>query len=500
MKSKIAPILGAALLLGLSFDWLFYGKIPGVSVVIYTLVILCVSLFLARQFKAHLNQSVYGLMPLVFFFAFMVFVRANEFLTFLNILLVIYLLLLMTRLAVWPDRRLKQLEVKHYFNFIGLPFRFLREAVQTFKQALNNRANIHQAAYIPILRGILISLPILFIFVLLLSSADMVFKKYADSLFSLHFDGETVFRWGLIGFVTSLFTGAYALIFMRPAKHEITSSKQKNFGLGATEATIILSSVSLLFFIFVMIQLAYLFGGADQVTHAGYTYAEYARKGFFELITVGMITLLLLWSIKRAVEFRSLSQALVFKWLSAVLIAEVLVIMLSAHLRLDLYEDAYGFTMQRLLSHLFILWLASAFILLFIYIFRDEKENQFALRLFISAIGFFVLLNLINPDAFIARQNINRFHQTGKVDVYYLQDLSFDAVPVIAKQLESPNKELRSSAANALSYIYDFRQQGDTHWQSTNLSYNRAKQILRDKSWQIESEKTTEADPPGYVD
>ncbi len=358
MKRRTLPIVLASLTLGLVFDWFFYGKIPGASVFVYTSLILGITFYFAWQFKEPLNKSIYWLTPVALFFSLMVFVRANAFLAFVNACLVIYLLLMVTHLARRPTVLLQQYGITQYFNLFGsAPISIVREFFQFVLRAMSHRnAAVPKSSVTPIVRGLILSLPILVIFLILLSSADLVFKQYIDSLFNSGISPETIFRWSLIGFVASLFMGAYALIFMPSSMPENTSViARKRFDLGTTESSIILVSVSVLFFVFVLIQLTYLFGGASQIESTGHTYAEYARKGFFELIAVAAISLVLILTIKKASKLRTISQILVFKWLSGVLIAEVMGIVASAHMRLNLYEGAYGFTTLRLWSHLFIL-------------------------------------------------------------------------------------------------------------------------------------------------
>lgn len=489
MKQKAVPIAMSGLLLGLIFDWFFYEKAPGVSVFLYTILILGFTGFFMWQFERPVNKTLYWLAPLTLFFSFMVFVRASPFLTLINICLVIYLLLIILRLVRDPDASLNQLTIPKYIALaFRTPLAIMQRALQFFLGALSNR-RAPKSSVLPIVRGLLISLPILFIFLLLLSSADAVFKQFVDGLFDFHIAPETVSHLLLIGFVSSLFIGAFALIFMSSNEPEAKMFPDGvGLKLGATESSVILGSVSALFFLFVMIQLAYLFGGADQVASTGQTYAEYARKGFFELIAVAAISLVLILTVKRVVVFRAASQKTTFKWLSGILIAEVLVIMLSAHMRLNLYEEAYGFTSLRLLSHMFIFWLAIAFGLLLFHIITNSREQKFAFQLFVGVMGFFVLINLINPDSFIARQNISRFHETGKIDMYYLSNLSEDATPAIARLLEAKDERVQKSAANIL---YRQKEYGaDTgNWQSVNIAKENAKQVIRAHSTQVEAAK-----------
>ncbi|CAN5621000.1 hypothetical protein BH23PAT1_BH23PAT1_4350 [soil metagenome] len=495
MMRRAGPIIIISLLLGLVFDWFFYDKASGITVFIFTSLVLGFTYLLAHKFKHPLNKSIYWLTPVTLFFSLMLFVRANGFLAFMNILLTMYLLIMIARLAHQPSLRLGQFKIFQYVSLLGAgPLSFVREFFSFLRRVFSNRNNNNpKSSFWPIVRGVILSLPILFIFLMLLSSADLVFKGYIEVLFSPSISFETIFRLFQIGFVTSLFMGAYALIFMPASPPAVNPGMvKKGFDLGTTEASIILGSVGALFFVFVTVQLAYLFGGTDQIVSTGYTYAEYARKGFFELITVAALTMGLILTGQNDIKHRTLLQTLFFKWLCGVLIAEVLIIMLSAHMRLSLYEEAYGFTMLRLLSHLFILWLAVAFSLLLLHIIKGNSAKRFAFQLFISLLCFFAVINIINPDDYIAWKNIKRFNEVGKLDQNHLLTLSADAVPRIAELLDHPNKKVQNSTAKILYYKKGYSQKEKdyvTGWQTTNLSRQRANKIYSENAEQIEAAK-----------
>lgn len=493
MKRKIVPITLASLLLGLLFDLLFYGKIPGISVFIYSLILLGCTFYLSTLFKSSLPQEVYGLMVPILFFSFMIFVRANPFIVVMNIFLVLYLLFLSLRLAWRPDKKLRDYKVIQYLQRTAtVPLRTIGEFFITFRRAFETRGTVPKSSSrMSVVRGIFISLPILFILFLLLSSADAVFKQFADSIFDISLSGETIFRWGLIALLSCLYIGAYGRMFIQTMSSEPrTKDETQSFGLGSIESSIVLGSVSFLFFIFVIVQFAYFFGGANHFAATGYTYAEYARKGFFELIAVAFISLILIWMVKTFFRPQKGKRAdTLQKSLSAVLVAEVMIIMLSAHIRLNLYEQAYGFTSMRLLSHMFIGWLAVALLLALGYVVTKEKESQFAFQIFASILIFFALFNLVNPDAFIARQNINRYGATGRLDVYYLSNLSVDASPQIASLLKHPDPAVQNAAANILYRQEKAVDSEGIHWQSANLAKWRANKIFANNLVQIEMGK-----------
>ncbi len=71
--------------------------------------------------------------------------------------------------------------------------------------------------------------------------------------------------------------------------------------VGQIESSIILGSINFLFSIFILVQLTYLFGGESNISRQGFTYAQYARRGFFELIVVVVVSLLILLTTEKYV-------------------------------------------------------------------------------------------------------------------------------------------------------------------------------------------------------
>jgi len=134
--------------------------------------------------------------------------------------------------------------------------------------------------------------------------------------------------------------------------------------------------------------------------------------------------------------------------------------------------------------------LAIIFCLLLYKIYQDRRENTFSIRVFFSIVLFIVVMNFLNPDAFIARRNIERFEATGKLDINYLSHLSDDAIPVIIEVLNISNEDLRKSFAREL---YWRTQNSDSpyfsQWQSLNISRIRAYRTLNSKMGELEPYK-----------
>jgi hypothetical protein len=277
----------------------------------------------------------------------------------------------------------------------------------------------------------------------------------------------------LMGLVTVAGTGALVLLRTRHEAHRVRwvrlFSPARRFTLGPTEWVTALVALNGLFALFVSLQLAVLFGGHTRVLETtGLTYAEYARGGFFQLVSVAFLTLAV---VAAAVRFGRADdgQRLLMKALLGVLCALTLVVLASAMRRMNLYEEAYGFTRLRLLVDTTILWLAGVFVLLLVagWMWRGTWLPRAATGL--AAIAL-VGLNLADPDALVAERNLRRLEATGSVDLHYLQTLSADAVPALAG-LHEPE---RSCVLEAIS---ESTPKDETAW-AFNLSRQRATDVL----------------------
>jgi hypothetical protein len=377
-----------------------------------------------------------------------------------------------------------------YIKILFFPLEFIAPLSQTLSRLFSLRGvGKNQKVLSQVIRGIVMAIPVLFIFLLLFSSADLIFQKYLLDLIHIDIKPETVFRSILVLTTTLAFTGAYSYIVGR-SQHAIVRENGGSHTVGHIETSILLGAVNTLFLAFIFVQLAYLFGGEGNIVSEGFTYADYARKGFFELIAVAIISFLLLWSTEKYIDKKDTEHSSLFKILSTALIVQVVLIMGSAFKRLLLYEEAYGFTTLRLYSHAFIILLAVIFCLLLYKIYKDKRESALAFRMFISSILFLVVMNLFNPDAFIAQRNIERFAATGKLDIYYLSQLSDDAIPTSVGVLTISNEDLKKSFARELYWRANAADSPlFSQWQSLNISRRNAEKILQSRMKGLEQYK-----------
>ncbi len=254
--------------------------------------------------------------------------------------------------------------------------------------------------------------------------------------------------------------------------------------VGSIESTVVMGSVDVLFAIFVVVQFRYFFGGQANIHLEGFTYAEYARRGFSELVAVACLSLALFLGLSSITRRENARQRGLFTALGIALVLLVLVILVSAFQRLLLYEAAYGFSEVRTYTHIFIIWLGLLLVAT-IGLEMAQQPRAFALAAVIGALGFGLTLNIINVDAFIARQNVNRALSGGReLDASYLVSLSSDVTPTLAQLFTRPGlpagvKDQLGAALSCREALW--RKQADYRpsWPSFHFSDYAAQQALK---------------------
>ncbi|VXB75887.1 DUF4153 domain-containing protein [Aeromicrobium sp. 9AM] len=227
--------------------------------------------------------------------------------------------------------------------------------------------------------------------------------------------------------------------------------------------------VDAVFAVFLVAQAAVIFGGHDYLRRTtGLTYAEYVHQGFGQLTVATALTLLVVWAASRKAPRETSSDRTWIRGSLGLLCVLTLVVVASALYRMHVYQDAYGFTRLRLLVDVFEGWLGVLVLAMIAggFALRAVWLPRFAL---FSGVVLLLGLAAINPDAWIARHNIDRYESSGKVDWTYLQGLSDDALPVLSTL--PPN--LVECAVSL---------DGRTHddWLEWNLGRSRARSTIAD--------------------
>jgi hypothetical protein len=503
----------AGLLLGVLGDLLFFGKLIGLSFPLFVLVVVGITLLSILATRQPIRwRNAWPLIPLGFF-ALMVTVLDSPSLLATNLLAVLtqaalaaYYLTTERPLDKDPFAAYVSGVIEAGFASLFLPMVELGNAWGWFKQ----RGGQSRNAWGAVARGLVIALPLLLVFGLLLGSADPIFGEIVGQIGRLfeienfeellgHFWLIAILGWAACGIVayatmrdhhldalTSSPSGTPAAEpdpFAAVPLEDVSEAPPPRTGLGMIEAGIVLGSVDLLFGAFVLIQLAYFFGGRVNVSVEGLTYAEYARRGFFELVAVAALTLGLALALDQITRRESPLQHAIFRVLEVIVVVLTAIILLSAWQRMSLYEHEYGFTHLRLYTHLFMLWMAVLFGFFLLSLFR-VREHIFSLGLLICLIGYLVTLNLVNPDYMIAERNVSRYAEGYPLDFVTLNDLSADMIPTLVPlYLDTAGRdpEAHQCAAQVLSRHLKVLDHYRAGLGATILSANRS----REQAWAL---------------
>jgi hypothetical protein len=295
-------------------------------------------------------------------------------------------------------------------------------------------------------RGAAIGVPLLVVFGGLFIAADSVFKGLVTAAlpgFGNPWTHAVLFAlvaWCSAGLLRDLLASREDA---RVLSTDVLLRRRVSLRLGTSEIAIALAALDLLFLAFVIVQARYLFGGASLVeARAHLTYASYARHGFFELVIVSILVLPVLL----AANVMAIGRARVVRVLSAMLIVLELAVAASALQRLRVYEQQYGLTELRIYAIGVVAWLGCIFLWSCGTVLRG-RMRRFAVGAVVAGFVMTAALNVIDPDALIARTNLAR----PQADVTYLARLSDDAVPTLVAKLPSvANTELRRELARRL--------------------------------------------------
>lgn len=323
--------------------------------------------------------------------------------------------------------------------------------------------------------GFLIAFPLLFIFGGLLMAADAVFDRMITRALSFDFENlashitvVALFAWTVAGFL---------LWTMRTRRlPDVIAGGLKPPRLGMAEIGIPLTLLDLLFLAFVIVQVRYLFGDSSLVEMTtGLTYSEYARRGFFQLVAVCGLVLPLLLAADSVLADGDGRARRLFRILAAVQLALLVVIVASAVQRMRLYVAAYGLTEQRVYATAFMVWAAGVLGWFAVTVLRGRREI-FAAGAAVAGLLVLGLLNVANPDALIARINIDRATVGAAFDAKYNAGLSADAVPTLVAGLSEMRAEDRCRVAERLLARWSPTESFD--WRTWDRGRARARRIV----------------------
>ncbi|MHC4171765.1 MAG: DUF4153 domain-containing protein [Planctomycetota bacterium] len=472
---SIIAVTLACLLISLIWNVLFWDRSYGISMPIFAAVVISFLLWFKRTSlsKAKLTLSIH--LFLLAYLSICVVCYRNS--------LILYATIPTIFLGLGAIVFIGQ-EGYSFSNCIGLieslikkTFGSIPAAPDAVGKALSKLLGFDKASrtVIKVFIGILISIPFLVVFAWLFISADPIFENHLRNFFDFIWQPDLFKRGVVIVFMWFFFCGYLdrtAEDFSLESCLDRVKPKQNYDGI---IVFVFLLMNNLLFLSFIIIQLEYLFGGAEVIRNTPFTYAEYAHRGFYELwATVILVSIIIIYTDYRLREQKGHVRRMVeYAWI--VMICQTLVIITSGLKRILVYEEAYGYTYLRILVALFLFWMVGAFILFTLKIIRIKSLSWLISSGLCLSFVFLVFVSTFSIDKFIARKNIDRYLKQGKeLDIKYLSYLSTDAYSEIKRlKMEAEDEEVRKSADNLLLQLSETAEKNLLRWASWNLSLSK---------------------------
>ncbi|MEU4345715.1 DUF4173 domain-containing protein [Nocardia sp. NPDC023852] len=309
-----------------------------------------------------------------------------------------------------------------------------------------------------------VTIVLLAVFVPLLGSADATFATLLETV-TPDLGASSGARWIVLFTVVTL--GALGAMFVLAGPPLPAAASAGGSGsLRRPEWVLPVGALAILFTAFVGAQFVALFGGDGYVRRtAGLTYAEYARSGFWQLSAVTVLTLAVLVLVLRWAAQDTAADRLWLRGLLTVVSVLALIMVASALGRMWTYQQAYGFTVLRLVVEVCELWLGLVYLQVLVAVAWLER-SWLPRAVLGSAMVTVLALAVLDPERLIADKNIDRWHQGRSFDVDYLGTLSPDTLPATDRLPEPLRTDLRARLRADLE---------QDSWQSWNRSRARAR-------------------------
>ncbi|WP_336759799.1 DUF4153 domain-containing protein [Paenibacillus sp. USHLN196] len=514
--------LGSAWILAIIHQYLFYDNEIGVSYPIFVILFYSFMYLFARDSMRSFQWIDAFVAGVVLLLSLTFLLYDNELLRVLNFLSVPGLIILhMTYLMGRKQRQWWEIGLIGTAIDHVLP-QTIRHwgtvAAIAVKAGGRGMGKSQKTVVFKVLIGLVASLPILIVVIALLSSADGVFDQYLSGF--PEWLNQLAFTPGLPRmiwvFIAGILFFGYVWGFVQPMQYEADKRANAHWKNGAVptvdkrDHTYIFSPVdpvtkgqvtnkntpetlhtpthrepfrldpiivgtmliviNCVYVLFVLVQFSYLFGAGEGHLPVDLSYAEYARSGFAELVLVTGINFFILIIALQYTRPSGKAGLILHQVLLLILVSCSAIMLYSAFMRLNLYEQAYGYTYIRFLVHAFMIFLV---LLLLIAGLRIRYTSIPLIRCYIVlALTAYVAVNYVGMDNRIAELNIERYHQTGNIDASYLASLSTDATPLLREFALKEYPDLKREMLERQAYLDMYS--SERSWPSYNVARHRA--------------------------
>jgi len=332
------------------------------------------------------------------------------------------------------------------------------------------------------LLGLAIALPLVLLLAVLLYSGDDAFSGMLDGIRL----GELPERLLSLILAVPVFIPLFSRLFsLRELDRE--PRRESGKGFDPVVLTFFLLGISLIYLAYLFSQLAYFFNGFLGFLPEDFTYAQYARRGFFELMAVSAINIVIVILCAALCGKKEGKLPMGVKLTSLFLCCFSLVLVLTEIAKMKMYMDSYGLTRLRILTTLFTVFLAVIFLALIVRLF--VREMPYMKIAVLAGAAMVIALSFLNLDGVIARYNVQAYRDgtLKTIDVHTITELNDAAVLSLLELAADNDPEIAKAASDDLYrrwemlHGYDVWGVGelkDYDWRGFNLTTYRARALL----------------------
>lgn len=306
---------------------------------------------------------------------------------------------------------------------------------------------------IQILAAVLVAIPILCVIIPLLMNSDAAF----DGLMS--YVAETI-GITILKLILTVIISVLLMSFIVTNRYDIYDEKSGYYGKSGkifkqAFTVTLLSLISVVYLAYLFSQLAYFVNAFKGLLPDGFTFADYARRGFFETETVAFINTcliaLLMWLTKRK-ENNSLPGTV--KALMTFISAFSVFFIATAIAKMVMYIKTYGLTELRLFTSVFMLATVAFIVSMLVKIYKvDANTVKYAIAF---SLVIFSLLSAVGLERTVASYNVNAYTKGWhkEIDIDYLYYLGESSMPYLEKLANSNMDVSNEAIKNIEDYFY----------------------------------------------
>lgn len=468
---------GISILYGVLFAFCMYRNLFGATFLVYAVATVYVLTIFIKKINIRIKKETKIYFIAIILCGISTCITGNKFLQLLNWCFIIGLLII-SMLEQFFDESKWNIpsyivnSIILFFTTIGYSFLSVKEGgryLSKEKHKENSKAPF-------ILIGVIMALGSLLIILPLLITSDMIFKQLFETLTGwFSFEKIIPSLRTMVGIFITTFLG-FALIYgFFYASCHVDFSEERERIVNRCHPIIGISFSTVIGGIYLLysgIQIVYLFLGNEGSLPDGITYSQYAREGFWQLVAVALLNLIIVMSCMYLFEENKY-----LKIMLTVISGCTFIMMASAAYRMYLYVKSYHLTFLRLLVFWFLLILALIMSGVIVSIYK--KGFRLVRYIILISVCGYLMFSMARPDYQIARYNLNRIEEMSAADLnYMIYGLSLDAAPVIAGQVY--DKCVGTDKDIVKGQLYDYFQaisdnNEDIYFRKANYSRIKAK-------------------------